>query len=239
MQSQSPSSPGHVSSPQVTTTRPNRLLYRRGLPDLPELIETEEEDITPSDNVSMTTFSTRHSASTSTSSREFPTFSSSSSTTVQQLKTPVPSHARFPPQQPHDFYNTPPGSVNQLQTPFEYVPNPFQFKLPSHEEASPPPSPRTEVPPNTGRGYGLGVSLPSSNPFENGMDENGYEMSSGIEEANRCRLEGCPECAGLRPVYQSTSGQLNSADAGNYISPPSSPGTDCTSPNQRTFILTC
>ena len=227
MQSPSPSSPGHVSPP-VATARPNRLLYRRGLPDLPELIETEEEDITPSDNVSMATFSTRHSASTSTSSREFPTFSSSS-TTVQQLKTPVPSHARFPPQHPHDFYNTPPGSVNQLQTPFEYVPNPFQFKLAPHEEASPPPSPHTEAPPSAERAYGLGVSLPSSNPFESGMDENGYEMSSEIEETNTCRLEGCPECAGLRPVYQpSPVGQLNSEEAGEYISPPSSPGTDCT-----------
>src|SRR5277367_1232675 len=70
-----------VSTPAAVTNnaRSNRLLYRRGLPDLPELIEAEEEDITAADSTSMTTFSTRHSTNTSTSSRDFLSYSASGS----------------------------------------------------------------------------------------------------------------------------------------------------------------
>src|SRR5947207_9510221 len=94
-QEQQQVNPAHVSSIALTTPRPNRLLYRRGLPDLPELIETEEDEVTAADNLSMNTFSTQHSTSTSASSREFPPFASTSEAQNPQFfKTAVASHAR-------------------------------------------------------------------------------------------------------------------------------------------------
>src|SRR5208282_410960 len=113
-----------VSSPALTTPRPNRLLYRRGLPDLPELIEVEEDEITTADDFSMTTLSTRNSTWTSVSSREFPPLTTTSGDpNPQSPKTAVPSHTRQI-QSFHQIYTqTPPGSVNQLQNPFDYVPS--------------------------------------------------------------------------------------------------------------------
>src|SRR5271169_5557630 len=83
----------HVSSPALTTPRPNRLLYRRGLPDLPELIEVEEDEVTTADDFSMNTFSTRHSTCTSVSSREFPPLTAATGgQNLQSVKTAVPSY---------------------------------------------------------------------------------------------------------------------------------------------------
>lgn len=247
MQQQQPSLPqqqqqvnaAHVSSSSVTTPRPNRLLYRRGLPDLPELIETEEDEGI-ADNFSMNTYSTRHSTDTSTSSREFPSIASSA---AGLPKIPVLSHTRSI-QPSHEIYTqTPPDSVNQLQTPFDYVPS-ATFRKPLHrEEASPPPSPtsRDEVLATVGMGYGLGVSLATSGNFqadESGMMDEYHEsgMNSDVYGNNRCLLEDCPECSGpqsppyrsLGPYHRSSSsGEVNSSEVGEYMSPPSSPGTDC------------
>ena len=245
----------HVASPTMGTTIPsqraNRLLYRRGLPDLPELIELEEEEsgITVTDDSSTNTFSTRHSASTSTSSREFPssaTFTavglplSPKQGTLSQPRTPLQ-----PPPSLEILTQTPPSSVPQLQTPFEYNPsNSFRIHSRARDEASPPPSPspRDEALLHAGIGYGLGVSLTSSGNFgivhESGMsqqDEQAHvSKSSGVYGDGDCLMEGCLECAGVQaplrhPLgpYTTTSGDVDVDDLREYMSPPSSPGSEC------------
>ena len=235
-------------SPSVAAAnnaRSNRLLYRRGLPDLPELIEAEEEDVTTADNTSMNTFSTRHSTNTSTSSRDFLSHSASGSIS-EAFKNSIPPPTR-PSQPSHDIYSqTPPGSVPQLQTPFEYVPSSsFRVNPLLQKEASPPPSPtsRDEVLANAGMGYGLGVNLTTSETYHsgaNGMLNEAYHESGMEGEGygeNECLLEGCPECSGLHssqahsfaPYHRSSSsGEVNASESGEYMSPPSSPETDCT-----------
>jgi hypothetical protein len=229
----------HVSSPAFTNSRSNRLLYRRGLPDLPELIEAEDEDVI-NDDFSVNTYSTRHSANTTTSLREF---SSIPSSAVGPLKTVVSSDTR--PDQPfYQIYTqTPPGSVNQLQTPFDYVPSgTFRYNPPHQEEASPPPSPTfpDETSSNAGMGYGLCVSIETSGNFyadESGMVDEYHESGIATDTYGEigCTLANCPECSGVQPFPQnyyqsSSSGEVNSSDVGEYMSPPSSPGTDCTFP---------
>ena len=254
---QAPSSPAQQTPPLSTTPGPspvgaannarsNRLLYRRGLPDLPELIEVEEEDVTTADDISMNTFSTRRSTITSTSSRDFLSHSTTGSIS-EAFKSliPPPTHIS---QAFHDIYSqTLPASGSQLQTPFEYVPaSSFRPNLRLQKEASPPPSPtpRDEVLANAGMGYGLGVNLTTSGNFHSGasgmVDDSYHESGMEAEEygGNECLLEGCPECSGLRssqshsfgPYHRSSSsGEVNSSEVGEYMSPPSSPGTDCKS----------
>src|SRR5579859_6191533 len=99
----------HVPSPAPTPPRPVRLLYRRGLPDLPELIEAEEDEVTTADDTSMN--STRHSASTSASSREFPQSVAFAAGTAFHAplspKLALPSQSRQV-HPPHDIYNQTP-----------------------------------------------------------------------------------------------------------------------------------
>ena len=95
---------------------------------------------------------------------------------------------------------------------------------------------------NAGMGYGLGVNLTTSDNFQSGasgmVDESYHE--SGMEAEgygeNECLLETCPECSGrhsshphsFAPYHRSSSsGEVNSSEVGEYMSPPSSPGTDC------------
>jgi hypothetical protein len=235
-----------VSTP-ANNARSNRLLYRRGLPDLPELIEAEEEDVTAADSTSMTTFSTRHSTNTSTSSRDFLSYSASGSIS-EAFKNSISPLTR--PSQPfNDIYSqTPPGSVPQLQTPFEYVPSSsFRVNPLLQKEASPPPSPtpRDEVLANAGMGYGLGVNLTTSETFHagaSGMSTEEYHESGMQAEGygeNACLLEGCSECSGLHSSHphsfapyhrSSSSGEVHASASGEYMSPPSSPGTDCATP---------
>ena len=233
----------HVPSPAATPPRPLRLLYRRGLPDLPELIEAEEDEVTTADDTSMN--STRHSASTSASSREFPQSVAFAAGTAFHAplspKLALPSQSRQV-HPPHDIYNqTPPGSVSQLQTPFEYIPSSsFRFNPQLREEASPPPSPspREEALVTAGMGYGLGVNLANSeNLGESGMIQEDHESGIGSGEYGNdgCLLEGCPECTAFqdsqRPsylsYYQASESGGNTVESGDYMSPPSSPGTDC------------
>lgn len=223
----------------TNNARSNRLLYRRGLPDLPELIEAEEEDVT-TDSTSISPFSTRHSTNTSMSSRDFISHSATGSIS-EALKTPIQTSTRL-----HDIYSqTPPGSVPQLQTPFEYVPaSSFRLNPELQKEASPPPSPtpRDEALANAGMGYGLGVHLTTSQNFHSGASGMLHESyhESGMEAEgcgeNECLLETCPECSGrhsshphsFAPYHRSSSsGEVNSSEVGDYMSPPSSPGTDC------------
>jgi hypothetical protein len=56
------------------------------------------------------------------------------------------------------------------------------------------------------------------------------------KQSDNCILEDCPECSVHRQSqhsfahYQSSSsGEVNPSEIGDYMSPPSSPGTDCTS----------
>ena len=235
----------HVPSPAATPPRPARLIYRRGLPDLPELIEAEEEEVITADDTSMN--STRHSASTSASSREFPQLGAIAAASGLQLPLPpnfaVPSQSRQI-QPSHDIYNnTPPGSVNQLQTPFEYVPSAsFRFNPQPREEASPPPSPspREEALVNAGMEFGLGVDFATSEHMaESGMMQENQESGGQSEDYGNevCLLEDCPECKGVQgfqttsflPFYQPSESGDNTVDSGDYMSPPSSPGTDCIS----------
>lgn len=250
-----PVNAAHVSSPPLTTPRPNRILYRRGLPDLPELIEVEEDQVTAADEFSMNTFSTRHSTNTSVSSREFsPLTATSGVSNPQSLKTAVPSHTRQI-QSFHEIYTqTSPGNINQLQTPFDYIPSTtFQYNPVQREEASPPPSPtpRDESLANAGMGYvlGIGLSTTSGNCHvadDGGMVDDVYHeggmMASDVYGNNGCLLEGCPECFGLQtssphhsfgPYHRSSSsGEVNGLEVGDYMSPPSSPGTDCNLPER-------
>src|SRR5215469_5570838 len=111
MQQQSQANTHTLAPTLTTTTRPPRLLYRRGLPDLPELIEQPEEDevTTVPDDVPMNTCSTRHSTGTSVSSRDFPSnvqFSSPKAAIRRQL--PVAEA----------FTNHHPSCVYQFQTSF-------------------------------------------------------------------------------------------------------------------------
>ena len=229
-----------VLPPAVTTPRPNRLLYRRGLPDLPELIEVEEDEGT-TDDVSMNTYSTRHSTCTSISSREFPSIATLSTGPLKPALSPLTQ-----PIQPfHEIYTqTPPGSVSQLQTPFDYVPSSTFRYNPQHQaEDSPPPSPtpRDEALVNAGMGYGLGVSLAASgncHADESGIVDEHHEsgIDSDVYGDSVCLLENCPECFSIQvsPYYSfgpyrrsSLSGEVNSSEVREYMSPPSSPGTDC------------
>ena len=217
----------HVSSPPVPTARPNRLLYRRGLPDLPELIEHPEEDeITATDDISTNTFSTRHSTSTSVSSRDFPMLTMQSASPKMQ----VPRH--FPEL-------TPPGSTSQLQGPFEYISSNNLPAKPPFREVSPPPSPREENLENMRLGFGLGLHLPPPSGTYLGqtsgmVDDQQSGISSDIYGTEECALEDCPQCSGLSSPYHishqlcCSSGEVPSSEVGDYISPPSSPGTDCT-----------
>jgi len=233
----------YVSSGNVTPPRGTRLLYRRGLPDLPELIEAEEDEVVASDDISMDTYYTRHSTSISTSSREF---------------TPSMATLTGPPSTPrtnrsfHDiFAQTPPESAHQLQKPFDYVPSAaaFQQYHLRQEEASPPPSPtaRDDSLVNAGVGHSLEVGLAAHGTFpagESGMGDDYHE--GGIDEQfgnNAGECEGCPECAGFQRrsslsgpyLRSSSSGEVNSSESGEYMSPPSSPGTDCMQHVKRPF----
>lgn len=227
---------GHVSPPSIGTPRQPRLLYRRGLPDLPELIEAEEEEVITADNVSMNTCSTRHSTSTSASSLQFPTHVAAA---TSLFKSPNPaSQPHRPTQSMHEIYTqTPPDSASRLQTPFEYVASAFRFNPRRYESTpSPPPSPRGETMEYSSREYGLGVNLNDDGHFDvsgSGMVEDGYyQNESGYDNSI---LEDCP---GGHPTSQhhdaqhqsSSSGEVNPSEVGDYISPPSSPGTDCTFP---------
>ena len=244
----------HVSSPALTTPRPNRLLYRRGLPDLPELIEVEEDEVTAADDFSMNTFSTRHSTCTSVSSREFPPLTAATGgQNLQFVKTAVPSYTRQI--QPfHEIYTqTPPGSVNQLQTPFDYVPSTTCGYNPLHrEEASPPPSPtpRDAALANAGMGYGLGVSLATASgnchvADDGGMVDDEYHesgmMASDVYGNDGCLLGDCLECFGCETSHHysfgpfhrsSSSGEVRPSEVGDYMSPPSSPDTHRNLPEQ-------
>ena len=249
MQQEQQVSAARVSSPPLTAPRPNRLLYRRGLPDLPELIEVEEDEVTTTDEFSTNTFSTPRSRCTSISSREIPPpTATSGGPKPQSLKEAVPSHARQI-QSYHEIYTQiPPGNVNQLQTPFDYVPSTtFRYNPGYREEASPPPSPtlRDEALANAGIEYGLGVSLaaPSGNCHvtdDGGMVDEYHEsgmMAADDYGNDGCPLQDCPECFGLQtsshqysfgPYHRSScSGGVNNSEFADYISPPSSPGTDC------------
>jgi hypothetical protein len=237
----------HTSSPNATPPRSTRLLYRRGLPDLPELIEAEEEEVVAADDMSMHTYSTRHSISTSTSSRDFPSIPTSTAPPSLNGSVP-PSTPRTNPSSAHEIYTqTPPESAHQLQTPFDYVPSAAAFRhVLRAEEASPPPSPtaRDEALVTAGVGYGLGVSFAAYGKFpagESGMGydaeyhEGGMDPEYGSNGGGEC--EGCAECAGFQhePVVSgpyhrsSSSGEVYSLELGEYMSPPSSPGTDCMS----------
>jgi len=256
----------HVSSPTLGSTsslstppplsRTARLLYRRGLPDLPELIEADEDDTTANitDDGSMNTFSTRHSASTSASSKEFPPWATFTAGVPLSPKQGVPPSPR-PVQNSSStsstsyepFTQTPPSSVPQLQTPFEYNPSSsFRFNSLIRDEASPPPSPspRDEALIHAGIGYGLGVNLTASGNFgvidESGMTKSQDQAraieSSGVYGESECLIEGCLQCTGAQaplrhppgPYTQSstTSGDVD-VEIGEYMSPPSSPGSDC------------
>jgi hypothetical protein len=236
-------STGHVSSPTLGAPRAMRLLCRRGLPDLPELIEADEEEVITADNASMNTYSTRHSASTSASSLQSPANPAVSTATNSQFQSSHSgSQLRMQPML-EIFTQTPPGSGSQLQTPFQYVPSTFRFNTREPDESSPPPSPSPREDPlvYTGHEYGLGVNFDERGRFDeegSGMVEEGYyqkEVESGYDN---CILEGCPDCAGRHTPQHyahhqsSSSGEVNPSEAGDYMSPPSSPGTDCTSPSR-------
>lgn len=246
---QQPSSGNHVLSPAVTPPRPNRLLYRRGLPDLPELIEAEEDEGTVYDDMSVNTLSTRHSASTSASSREFPSAVNiaalSVSTIPQSPKTAIPSQTRQT-KLGHEVYSqTPPDSVIQLQNPFEYVPS-NSFRLNPHqlgEEASPPPSPspRDEALLNAGLGFGLGVNISATRNFHqdgSGINQKDYFESgiqSGVYGDDTCNVDDCRECFDIQathhssfgPIYEGSASGEGITETGDYMSPPSSPESEC------------
>ena len=244
---QQPPSSNHVLSPAVTPPRPNRLLYRRGLPDLPELLEAEEDDGTVFDDTSVNTMSTRHSASTSASSRDFPSSAKIAALSVspifQSPKTAIPSQTRQT-KPGHEVYSqTPPDSVVQLQTPFEYVPSNSFRPLQVGDEASPPPSPspRDEALLNAGLGFGLGVNLSASRNFHqdgSGIHQQDYFESgiqSGVYGDDTYNVDDCRKCfdiqashhSSFRPIYQGSASGDGNTEIGDYMSPPSSPESEC------------
>jgi len=255
---ESPSSSHHVPSPTLGSTplpshppppsqRLNRLLYRRGLPDLPELIEVEEDEpATVTDDGSMNTFSTRHSASTSASSREFSPWTTFTAGGVPlSPKQVIPPQSRPIQHPPYEiFTQTPPGSVPQLQTPFEYNPsNSFRFNPRLRDEASPPPSPspRDEALLYAGIGYGLGVTLNAlvgAGVVDEGAMPKSQDQLPAIPPSSAygdsdCSIEGsfggqAPLRHPFGPYHHSTSMSDDvDAEIGDYMSPPSSPGSDC------------
>jgi len=259
MQQQQPPSPqqyggssSHVSSGNVTPPRVTRLLYRRGLPNLPELIEAEEDEVVAADDISMYTYSTQHSKSTSTSSREFvPSVATSTGSPSLKGGTGAPSTPSGNRSFHEIFTQTPPESGHQLQRPFDYVPSAAAFQLyhRCQEEPSPPPSPiaRDETLVNAGVGYGLEVGRAAYETFpagESGMGDDYHERGIDEEFGNNVgNCEGCPECAGfqqrslLSGPYggSSSSGEVDSPQLRVSMSPPSSPGTDCMQHVKRPF----
>jgi hypothetical protein len=247
---QQPLSPSHTTSPTANTTRPNRLLYRRGLPDLPELIETEDDSVTSADDISMNIFSRRHSTSTSMSSREFPPPGTSGASLIAAPpKIAILANTRHTEPSHEICTQEPLGGVKQSQTPLERVPSMSQQLNPLlREEVSSPPSPvpRNEALVTAETGYGLGVSLTTSGNFHeisgSGMEEaKNHESGIGpdVYGGDEHLLEECPECSGrlgsshhdcrsFGPCYYPSSVGVNSSEAGGYMSPLSSPGTDCT-----------
>lgn len=237
---------GHGSPPSVGGPRATRLLYRRGLPDLPELVEPDEDEEATADDISMNTFSTRHSTSTSASSRDFPSSGAVAAQPLKTLsfKTHVSSQARIMQPTPEQVAQISPGNAPHLQSQFEYVPSSsIHPNLQPHEESALPyfPSPREESLSPPEMGYGLGANISTSENFHgdrSGMldqDSHPGGMDSEIYGNGEC-LQACPQCSEAQqpqrspfePFHQSTSSRgIGSADVGDYMSPPSSPGTDC------------
>ena len=145
--------------------------------------------------------------------------------------------------------------------PFDYVPSAAAFRPNLRaDEASPPPSPTArdealvDAGVQPGIGYGLGVTLAAYRKFPAGESGMGYEdeyheggmMDPGNYGSNGAgECEGCPECAGHEQgplpsgAYHrpSSSGEVYSSELGEYMSPPSSPGTDCMS--AQASLLMC
>lgn len=254
---QQPLSPACASSQTANTSRPNRLLCRRGLPDLPELTETEDDGVSASDDISTNTFSTRHSNSTSMSSHEFPSLEIlSASLTAATSKTAILPHTRLDDSFHEPYTQEPPGGVKQLQTPFEYVYSTPQTSNPLLREGDSPPSLtmlQDEVSATTGMGYELNTSLTTSNEFHEvsggGMVEPERHQGGirpdvyGGDEHPLEECSGCPaSCHRYRRSsgpyhYPSSPGEVNCSEVGECMSPPSSPGTDCTFGSTKELIL--